>query len=120
MSRNSAKDKAWKRANRDRLKAYQQAYLVANPDKVLGYRLKRKFGITLEEYRQMLKAQGGRCAICNQEPKDEPHHRALAVDHDHTTNRIRGLLCFHCNTGLGNLRDDPELLRKAIEYLTNV
>jgi hypothetical protein len=62
---------------------------------------------------ELLSAQDGRCAICGAERGT----RRLAIDHDHTTGFIRGLLCVRCNTGLGSFRDDPELLRKAIEYL---
>jgi hypothetical protein len=116
----SEADKRWRKAHRAELKAYQEEYLRKNPDKILGYRLKRKFGITLDAYNRLLEAQDGKCAICGAKPKDRPHHRKLAVDHDHKTKKIRGLLCFHCNTGLGNLRDDPELLLKAVEYLKRV
>lgn len=70
--------------------------------------------ITLAEFRAMEEAQGGVCAICG---KKEPGVE-LAVDHDHKTNRRRGLLCRFCNAGLGYFRDDPERLRAAIRYLT--
>lgn len=83
---------------------------------------KRKFGITVEEYEQMRDAQSSRCAICG---TDEPNGRVskhtaeywLHVDHDHETGKVRALLCSHCNTTLGKMNDDPELLRKAADYL---
>lgn len=62
---------------------------------------------------QLLRLQDGRCAICR-EPAGE---LALAADHDHASGAIRGLLCSRCNNGLGSFRDDPELLRTAVEYL---
>lgn len=74
----------------------------------------KAYGISLADYEQMLVEQDGRCAICGQPPKD----RRLAVDHDHETGRVRGLLCYgHCNRAIGLLRDNPELLRRAAEYL---
>lgn len=61
----------------------------------------------------MLDAQQGLCAICGDEFEGEP-----MVDHDHKTRKVRGLLCHHCNIGLGMFRDSPRNLRRASEYLT--
>lgn len=55
--------------------------------------------------------QSGKCLICNEIPK------RLVVDHCHTSGKVRGLLCDHCNTGLGRFKDSPELLMAAIRYL---
>ena len=55
--------------------------------------LRRKYGLTPQQYARMLKLQGGRCKLCHREPKT----RRLDVDHDHQTKRVRGLLCFRCN-----------------------
>lgn len=77
------------------------------------HRWKKLYGISVEDYHHMLEQQGGKCAICAQ--PDEG--RALAVDHCHTTGRVRGLLCLACNTAIGKLRDDPELIRRAAEYI---
>lgn len=74
--------------------------------------LKSRFGITRDDWEVMVAEQGGRCAICGQIP-----HRTLAVDHDHVTGKIRGLLCDSCNNGLGRFRDDPIALRTAAQYL---
>ena len=63
-------------------------------------------------YGKELAEQGGRCAICN-EHMSKPHW-----DHDHVTNEFRGWLCFRCNVGLGQFRDDPALLSAAIDYLS--
>jgi len=79
-------------------------------------RLGVDWGLSRENYVRMLEAQGGRCAICWREPSELP--LAFSVDHDHVTGRIRGLLCLNCNTGVGQLNDDPYLLRRAIDYLT--
>lgn len=83
--------------------------------------LQRKYGITLGQYRAMLAAQGGVCAICGQpETREfEGHVINLAVDHDHTTGQVRGLLCARCNTGLRFFRSDSGLFRRALEYIGN-
>ena len=75
--------------------------------------LKRNFGITEEQYDEMVKSQNGVCAICKRVGA-----RRLAVDHCHTTNNVRGLLCHKCNRGIGNFNDSTELLRNAISYLS--
>src|SRR5438132_8018897 len=73
----------------------------------------RLYGVPLEVYRAKVRAQGGVCAICG----GPPGKRSLNVDHDHVTGKIRDLLCPTCNVGLGGLRDDPLLLRKAADYI---
>ncbi len=79
-------------------------------------RLKQKFGIDEKQYDSMLQEQGGVCAICGTAEYNSKNHR-LAVDHDHATGAIRGLLCSMCNTSLGGFRDSPELLKRAADYL---
>lgn len=73
----------------------------------------RLYGLSREDYAELVADQNGVCAVCGRGSED----RALAVDHDHASGGIRGLLCAPCNTGLGVFRDDPDLLRKAIAYL---
>lgn len=77
--------------------------------------LKRNYGITLEEYEDLLRQQGGRCAICKS--ADPVHTTNFAVDHCHDTGVVRGLLCMNCNQGLGKFKDSKEILSRAIEYL---
>jgi hypothetical protein len=74
------------------------------------YHLTRRYGITAEEADLMLENQGGVCAICRAAP-------AAHVDHDHSTGRVRALLCFNCNGGLGQFRDDPAVLQAAVFYV---
>jgi hypothetical protein len=76
--------------------------------------LKRKYGITLDEYDAMLAAQDGGCAICG---APEPDGQSLHVDHCHDTDAIRGLLCFRCNAGLGQFEHCVERLEAAAAYL---
>jgi hypothetical protein len=81
-----------------------------------GYFLNYRYGITKDDYERMVVEQGGRCAICG---GDEPggRNKLWSVDHCHTSNVVRGLLCSRCNTGLGYFKDDPARLRSAITYL---
>ncbi|GHF21520.1 hypothetical protein GCM10017776_44500 [Streptomyces griseoluteus] len=72
--------------------------------------LKRQYGITEAERDAMIASQRGLCVICLDAP-------AVHVDHCHETGRVRGVLCFNCNSGLGLLRDDPDTARRAAAYL---
>lgn len=74
------------------------------------YHLRRRYGIGDADFQRMLAAQGGVCAICK---GPDPRH----VDHDHVTGKVRGILCFNCNGGLGYYRDNVEYLGEAIRYL---
>jgi hypothetical protein len=76
--------------------------------------LKRKFNLTLEEYNSMSDSQNGLCAICQQKCETEMN---LAVDHCHTTGKIRGLLCKNCNTAIGLFKEDTDNMLRAIEYI---
>jgi Autographiviridae endonuclease VII len=76
-------------------------------------RIARLYGLSEEQYRRLLKAQKGVCAIC----KRPPRRRALCVDHCPVTQQVRRLLCDNCNTGLGLFGDDPSRLRAAAAYL---
>lgn len=80
------------------------------------YHLMRRYGISAEEVEGLLRKQGGVCSICQEVPSQVlkiPWH----VDHDHVTGKVRGILCHSCNTGIGNLNDDPEILERALIYL---
>lgn len=96
---------------------------VCQPDWVRWRKLKSTFGMTKDTYQAMLQAQNGVCAICKQPErvKRSPDHsrpvNALAVDHDHKTNLVRGLLCHQCNIGIGNFQDSADRLELAAIYL---
>lgn len=81
------------------------------------YRLRKTYGITLAEYDRVLAYQGGACAICKRVPA--PGKPRLAVDHDHRTGLLRGLLCWLCNRAIGKFHDDTQRLVNAAEYVTN-
>lgn len=112
----SAKGREWKEANGDRRRERSRLY-NSSPSRQRAYRdwaYQRRYGITLLEYEEMLKRQGGVCAICCEKCSRNDH---LAVDHDHETGRVRGLLCEKCNRGLGRFQDRPELLERGGAYL---
>lgn len=81
------------------------------------YHLKRHYGVTVEEYNQLLVAQDGRCAICKTDSPGGRRNQYFHVDHDHKTGEIRGLLCKNCNIALGHLKDDVDLAMAVAAYL---
>lgn len=81
-----------------------------------GGNLRLNYGITAEQYERLLLAQGGCCAICRK-PNDTTRTKRLFVDHDHTTGRVRALLCHSCNAGLGYFKEDPALFLRAVAYI---
>jgi len=100
-------------------RAYDRARRIAFPEVERNGALLRAFGITLADYDRMHAEQDGKCAICRS-PETEMKNgklRWLSVDHDHRTGKVRQLLCGACNRGIGKLRDDPELMRRAADYL---
>lgn len=84
------------------------------PERQRAYSLRRKYGVSVQQFEEMLEQQGGGCAICGGGQDDK---RQMHVDHDHVTGAVRGILCTYCNPGLGYFRDSPELLLRAIYYL---
>lgn len=104
----------WREENKEHIKKYGVEYRVKNPYLSMEYRLKKNFNISREKYNILFEKQKGLCAICKRESK-----KRLAVDHCHKKNKVRGLLCFSCNIGLGYFKDNPKLLTEAIIYLKN-
>jgi hypothetical protein len=100
----------WKAKNKDKVRATNKAWANNNREKMTGRHLRRKYGLTLVEFRAMSAAQNHQCLIC-------ARYKKLCVDHCHTTNRVRGLLCQDCNKGLGCFREDPKAFRAAVKYL---
>lgn len=99
--------------------AYQKEYRAKNRQLYRDKERLRNFGLTAEQYAEMLLAQGNKCAICgNEETATRMGNvKSLAVDHDHKTGKVRGLLCNECNQGLGKFRDSREMLLSAARYL---
>ncbi len=98
---------------------YMKEYTTKFPDRVRNSQLVKNFGIDLNDYIRMAVVQENKCAICGQPETQERGGKvkALAVDHDHKTGAVRGLLCSDCNTALGKFRDDQSVLTSAIAYL---
>lgn len=105
----------YKERNPGQVKASQAAYYRSNIEKFRDYDLRRHYGIGLEDFNRILAEQNGRCAVC---ATDEPGGRGrFHVDHNHKTGEVRGLLCSHCNLGVGHFKDSPTLLKAAAYYL---
>ncbi len=105
--------------SREGKKKYLQEYRKANPEKEKARGLRDSFGISIEQFNQMLLSQKGCCSICDL-PETASRNgkiKALAVDHDHETGVIRSLLCTKCNVALGAVNDSEDHLQKMISYL---
>lgn len=118
----------YRETHREQCNEYQRKWYKANPGKAYktSHRWRKNhpdqdkerfrkytYGITNEDYDQLLAQQDGVCAICG----NLPGKQVLEIDHDHATGLVRGLLCHKCNVGIGFLNDDTVVLHKAIEYL---
>ena len=77
----------------------------------------RFYNITVDDYERLYEAQHGVCKICGR-AEETKRFKWLSVDHNHRTQTVRGLLCAHCNRGIGAFREEVRLLQKAIEYLS--
>ena len=119
--------KKWRELNRD---DYNKKRLDwANKDRERRTKQARKshlkttFNITLDDYDLMVKNQNGLGLICHKKPKKIKYKNKknpdFHIDHDHKTGKIRGLLCYNCNIGLGKFNDDIEIMKSAINYLNN-
>ena len=93
--------------NSEHLKEYQKNYYSSKQKY-------KRYGIDREEYESLIHKQNNKCLICDVSFNDE---NEIRIDHDHNTNIVRGLLCHHCNCGLGHFKDDTNVLTKAINYL---
>lgn len=111
--------KAWRAANPEKARAADRRKYERNRDRMWEQRILRDFGLTAGGFKQMLAAQGEVCAICGQ-PETTTRNgvvKRLAVDHDHETGAVRGLLCARCNKALGLLAEDVARMEQMIEYV---
>lgn len=113
----------WQKKNPKKIKEYQKK-TRSNPDFALRNRkgfIRRKYGITIEDYENLLKKQNGVCAICKKEDltieANSLRLKGLCIDHCHKTGKIRGLLCNRCNPMIGYSQDSIDNLLSAVEYL---
>lgn len=120
----AAKNKSWRDANKDHSRAYRREWAKRNPVSVTAKTLKRQYGLSVAQYEALFAEQKGRCKICRRsltsqitETRAESRRFVAHVDHCHSTNAVRGLLCFDCNVGLGKFQDDETVLLAAARYL---
>lgn len=111
----------YRQNNLEKTKQALKKYYQNNLERFKNNKLINSYGITLEHYNNILYEQDGKCAICKKEeytadPRTQKPKK-LSVDHCHTTNKVRGLLCSNCNLSLGKFNDDINILFSAIKYL---
>jgi hypothetical protein len=99
--------KIWKANNKEHVNTVRNTWVIANPNRQKNTRLKYEYGITLDQYSEMSDAQNKCCLICNKQ-------RKLAVDHDHITGKVRGLLCRQCNSRLGWFENQKNQILKYL------
>ena len=110
--------KRWQTKNRDRYLAQQRRHRADNREELREKDQKRwlagKYSLTPAQFEKLLERQRGACAICGVVMGKDLH-----VDHDHKAQFVRGLLCGSCNRGIGLLKENPETLRRAADYMTD-
>jgi single-stranded DNA-specific DHH superfamily exonuclease len=108
--------KRYKEKNAEKVKLSQKLWYEANKERYRENKLKRNYNITLDDYDKMLQEQNGCCAICFVKAEDE-RNKILVVDHNHLTGEVRSLLCNGCNTAIGLLKENQEVILRAADYL---
>ena len=103
--------------NKKELTLKNKTYALENKEKIKSAKMRRKFGIAIEEKILLFAKQGNKCAICS--CAENNVGRDWDIDHCHKTGKIRGILCSNCNRGLGLFQDSSEYLKQACKYLEN-
>lgn len=98
--------------NKDAILVKRKERYWEDPNRAKDIRIKCMYGITLDEFNQLLNQQNHKCVICNDDITT-----SAVIDHNHTTKEVRGLLCPLCNSGIGKLKDSPDVLLSAYNYL---
>lgn len=101
--------------NKENLIEYRKEYYSKKRVQKKDYSLKYNYGISLDEYNEKLLSQNNRCAICKREKL--LNEKSFAVDHNHETEKVRGILCHGCNAGIGCFIENTQFLEEAINYL---
>jgi hypothetical protein len=109
------RERDWRKNNPEKAREISLKSKRKRRKENIEYQLMRNYGLTLEDIEVMMENQGRRCRICTILLDEDS--RGPQVDHCHDTGRVRGILCFKCNTALGFLQDSVENLKRAIEYL---
>jgi hypothetical protein len=103
--------------NKEKLKTKGKEYYKKNKETIRKQNLLKLYNFSIEQYDIMFEEQKGCCKICGKHQSEL--NQKLSIDHCHKTGKVRGLLCKHCNHGLGKFKDDVNLLKIAIDYLNN-
>lgn len=124
LAKQRARHKAWRDANKEKLKDWVKRDRAQNMDRIRrttrAYSITRQYGISLEDYEAMLTSQGKRCAICGTDKACGRHtDHSWRVDHCHTTGKVRALLCHNCNISLGLLKENTSTMKAMIDYLNH-
>lgn len=102
---------AWTRTeNKEKINKKQKEWRQKHPHKVKDTKRRQLYGISSAEVQLMIDSQSGMCDICQQRPANH-------IDHDHSTGKVRAILCGPCNMGLGSFLDNPEIMRRAADYV---
>jgi tRNA(Ile)-lysidine synthase TilS/MesJ len=107
------KNRQWRVNHRPEQRERSRRQYHENPEYWRNRGLKNRYGITFEEFKEMLEKQDGKCLICGKKPTTKLH-----VDHCHNTKKVRGLLCGNCNRMIGIAQHDIGILASAIKYLS--
>ena len=107
-------NKRWVKNNLECTNKVKREWRINNPIKVKNAELKLKYGIDFEQMRQMYISQNGCCAICHIRFAGRSD---VCVDHDHTTEKVRQLLCHSCNRMLGDCKENPQIMLSGVEYI---
>jgi hypothetical protein len=113
----NAKNKEYQEKNKDRISKQRKEFYKKNSDRLKEIKMMRVYGIGMEDFARLLNNQNNACAVCKTK---NPIGNGFCVDHDHKTGVIRGILCPGCNTAIGLMRDDPQILQSAISYLEQI
>lgn len=104
---------AWAQ-NKEQAQERYRAYHELNPEQRSRRWREWRYGLTGDDFEALVEVQEGVCGICQTEP---PEGKGLVVDHNHDTGEVRGLLCAVCNSGIGMLKDNADLLRRAVAWV---
>jgi 5-methylcytosine-specific restriction endonuclease McrA len=122
IEKTRAYEKEYRRKHAAKIKEYQSIYRTLNAEQAKEYKKAyyvnnkgSRYGLTPETLSDLVDKQDHACAICKTSFEDT----RMNIDHCHSTGVVRGLLCFHCNTGLGHFKDNKQRLQQALEYLSD-
>lgn len=122
--------KKWNKKNPEKIRVYRKRWAMkhqkkinrkarewakAHPEIMRDRYIRYRYKLTTKQYNAMLEAQNNRCAICGKTPQE--NGKRLTIDHCHKTKKVRGLLCYRCNTGLASFKDELSLVSNAAMYL---